>query len=229
MIPLLREVALGVVLEKQGRRSPWICHHFVGSFCSSFENFDKSSANCAGSTLSMRTCQGCPARHITLLARLLSRGSGVLVREGMGTVRGCGPEQCSGVSVWPLCPGRVPLPLPLCSWWVHCTPPSWLVPIQWMVLPSSPYDPWESETLDEWSSCRAGAWAKSREKLGKISIFLSFAGYQRADSGALVSLVATAVVSPLGCQGISILLECIHSFVTQAGCWENGLLNVCRG
>lgn len=73
----------------------------------------------------------------------------------------------------------------------------------------------------------AGAWAKSREKLGKISILLSFAGYQRTHSGALVSLVATVVVSPLGCPGTSIPSE-MHLSVSQARCWENGLLNDSR-
>lgn len=125
-----------------------------------------------------------------------------------------GPQQCSGVSAWPPCPGREPLPLPVCSL-VHCTP-SWLEPIQWIVLPSSPCIAGESEPLDECSCCRAGAWTKSREKLGKISILLSFVGYQRADSGALVSLVVTAVVSPLGCPGTGIPSR-MHSFVCVPG------------
>lgn len=59
-------------------------HHFGESFFSSFETFDKSSTNCAGSTLCTRTCQGCPACSNTPLASLLARGSGVLLHCVLG-------------------------------------------------------------------------------------------------------------------------------------------------
>lgn len=126
-----------------------------------------------------------------------------------------GPEQCSGVS------DHCVLGESLClSHYVlggiHCIPPSWLEPIRRTVLPSCPCIPWDSEPLGECSCYRAGAWARSREKLEKISILLSFAGYWRADSEALVSLVVTAVMSPLGCQGTSIPSG-MHSFICDPG------------
>lgn len=104
--------------------------------------------------------------HITLLASLLGCW---WVREWEQS-EDLGPEQYSGVGVWPPYPGREPLPLPVCSW-VHYTP-SWLEPIQWIVLPSSPCIPGESEPLDECSCCRAGAWAKSREKRENFHPFI---------------------------------------------------------
>lgn len=70
--------------ETREEKSLWEFHHFGGSFFSSFETFDKSSANCAGSTLCTRMCQGCPACHITPLASLLARRSGVLLHCVLG-------------------------------------------------------------------------------------------------------------------------------------------------
>lgn len=135
----------------------------MGSFFSTFEIFGKSSANCAGNTLSMRTCQGCPviSHHWTFCC---PGALGCWWLREWGQSEDLGPEQCLGVS------DHCVLGESLClSHYVlggiHCIPPSWLEPIGRTVLPSCPCIPWESEPLDECSCYRAGAWARSREKL----------------------------------------------------------------
>lgn len=138
------------------------------------------------------------------------------VRE-WGQSEELGPEQCSGVSVRPLSVLGGSLHLSHCSLGgsIALLHPGWSPFNEWCYL-HLPAFLGSQNLLSECSCCRAGAWAKSRGKLGKTSILLSFAEYQRADSGALISLVATAVVSPLGCPETRIPSG-MHSFICVPG------------
>lgn len=80
------------------------------------------------------------------------------------------------------------------SWGTPVLPHSPLEPVRWMVLLSFPCIPGESANLgfpplDAYGRRGAGAWSGSGGNLGKIYIFLPFAGYRRVDAGALGSLV----------------------------------------
>lgn len=87
-----------------------------------------------------------------------------------------------------------PSSLPAVLFGVHHIPPSRLEPVRWMVPLSSLCIPGESANLgfpplDAYGRCGAGAWSGSGGNLGKIYIFLPFAGYRRVDVGAPGSLV----------------------------------------